>query len=46
MRKSLKRVLDRLRARTTDAFRQTTAVRGGLHQLQTHGVPAPAIGRS
>ncbi len=40
MRKSLKRVLDRLRARTNDAFRNRTAVRGDLQtpqQMHGHG---------
>ena len=34
MRKSLKRVLDRLRAKTNGAFRQRTSLRGGLQQPQ------------
>ncbi|HZQ66595.1 MAG TPA: hypothetical protein VFA66_15370 [Gaiellaceae bacterium] len=34
MRKTLKRVLDRLRARTNDAFRTRTATRSGLQEPQ------------
>jgi hypothetical protein len=34
MRKSLKRVLDRLRVKTSGAFRSRTAVRGGLQEPQ------------
>ena len=34
MRKSLRRVLDRLRAATSGAFRRGTAVRGGLQEPQ------------
>jgi len=34
MRKSLKRVLDRLRAKTNDVFRSRTALRGGLQEPQ------------
>jgi hypothetical protein len=42
MRKSLKRVLDRLRAKTNDMFRNRTTVRGGLQEPQKmHMVPAP-----
>jgi len=38
MRKSLKRALDRLRARTNDVFRNRTAVQGGLQEPQRmHG---------
>jgi hypothetical protein len=34
MRKQLKRILDRLRARTSDVRRQRTAARGGLQEPQ------------
>jgi len=34
MRKSLKRVLDRLRAATNGTFRTRTSVRGGLQEPQ------------
>jgi hypothetical protein len=34
MRKSLRRVLDRLRAKTNDAFRSRTAIRSGLQEPQ------------
>jgi hypothetical protein len=34
MRKSLKRVLDRLRAATNEKFRKPTSVRGGLQTPQ------------
>jgi hypothetical protein len=40
MRKSLKRVLDRLRAKTNDALRNRGVVRGGLQEpqrMQGHG---------
>jgi hypothetical protein len=38
MRKRMKRVLDRLRAKTNDALRARTAVRGGLQEPQRmHG---------
>jgi hypothetical protein len=37
MRKTLKRMLDRLRAKTGDAFRSRTAVRGGLQEPQRMG---------
>lgn len=46
MRKSLKRVLDRLRAKTTETFRNRTAVRGGLQQPQRmQGGSVPVHGR-
>jgi len=42
MRKSLKRVLDLLRGKTSGAFREKTTVRGGLQQPQRmQAVPAP-----
>jgi len=34
MRKTLKRVLDHLRAKTSDTFRSRTATRGGLQEPQ------------
>jgi len=34
MRKSLKRVLDRLRTATSERFRKPTSVRGGLQSPQ------------
>ena len=34
MRKSLKRLLDRLRAATSERFRKPTSVRGGLQTPQ------------
>jgi hypothetical protein len=38
MKKRLKRVLDRLRAKTSEAFRTRTSVRGGLQEPQRmHG---------
>ena len=43
MRKSLKRVLDRLRTATNGKFRKPTSVRGGLQEpqrLQPLAVPA------
>jgi len=46
-RKSLKRVLDRLRAKTNGAFRNRTSVRGGLQEPQRlQPVPARVRGRS
>jgi hypothetical protein len=42
MRKSLKRVLDRLRAATNGTFRSRASARGGLQQPQRmHVTPAP-----
>jgi hypothetical protein len=46
MRKNLKRVFDLLREKT-GAFREKTAVRGGLQEPQRmQPVPAPARARS
>ena len=47
MRKSLKRLLDRLREKTGGTFREKTSVRGGLQEPQRMGlVPAPVRVRS
>ncbi len=47
MRKTLKRVLDRLRAATNGTFRNRTAVRGGLQEPQrVEALPAPVRVRS
>jgi hypothetical protein len=47
MRKSLKRVLDRLRAGTNGMFRKGMPVRRGLGEPQRmHGSPAPIHVRS
>lgn len=47
MRKSLKRVLDLLREKTGAAFREKTAVRGGLQEPQRlQAIPAPVRRRS
>jgi hypothetical protein len=47
MRKSLKRVLDRLRTATNGMFRKPTSVRGGLQEPQrAQALPAPVRVRS
>jgi hypothetical protein len=43
MRKSLKRLLDRLRAKTNDALRNRTAVRGGLQEPQRMDLPPTPV---
>jgi hypothetical protein len=46
MKKSLRRLLDRLRTATNGRFRAPTSVRGGLQQPQRLQVlPAPAKAR-
>ena len=46
MRKSLRRVLERLRAATDGKLRPRTAVRGGLQEPQrSQLIPAPARSR-
>jgi hypothetical protein len=47
MRKSLKRVLDRQRAKTNDALRKRTSVRAGLQDpSRMQGTLTPVHGRS
>jgi len=47
MRKSLKRVLDRLRAKTNDALRKRTSVRTGLQDpSRMQGILTTVHGRS
>jgi hypothetical protein len=47
MRKSLKRLLDRLRAQTSNALRKRTSVREGLQEpLRMRGILTRVPGRS
>jgi hypothetical protein len=47
MRKSLRRVLDRLRAKTNNALHKRTSVRVGLQEpLRMQGILAPVRERS